>query len=81
MGLFPIAMNIIQFWLIDSIVKATSQDVESEPGSSPRHSADREPLFSTNASEDESGEDSCSERRVHDIENPEILHSRTAGRT
>lgn len=76
MGLFPIAMNIIQFWLIDSIVKATSQDVESESASSPRHSAVREPLISADVSGDESGEDGCSVAHVYDVESPEILHSR-----
>ena len=46
MGIFPIIMNIAQFWLIDSIVKASaiatvSQDVES--------TQDREPLFRVSA--------------------------------
>ena len=77
MGLFPIAMNIIQFWLIDSIVKATSQEMEPRSSPSPRLSADREPLFSANASEDGSTDEGCSELRVHDIENPEVLHSRS----
>ena len=89
MGLFPIVMNIIQFWLIDSIVKATAHDTLEESGptrptngiSSPLLSADREPLFSANASEDE--DDDCEEahghRRVHDIENPASLQRHRDG--
>jgi len=51
MGIFPIIMNIAQFWLIDSIVKAsavalTAQDVESTD-------QDREPLFRAPAEEDD----------------------------
>jgi hypothetical protein len=51
MGIFPILMNIIQFWLIDSIVKASSMAavaLDIEQGT--RH--DSEPLFQGN-SEDE----------------------------
>ncbi|KAJ3875053.1 vacuolar membrane protein-domain-containing protein [Lentinula edodes] len=47
MGIFPIIMNILQFWLIDSIVKASSSPVAlgadldaPDPGN-----PDREPLF------------------------------------
>lgn len=57
MGLFPIAMNILQFWLIDSIVKAASPDGDLLTSTSPRHSADREPLFDSNRSDDEEDED------------------------
>ncbi|KAL5527714.1 hypothetical protein ACEPAG_6515 [Sanghuangporus baumii] len=57
MGLFPIAMNVLQFWLIDSIVKAASQDSELLPSSSPRHSADREPLVDSNRSNDDDDDD------------------------
>ncbi|KAF8165630.1 vacuolar membrane protein-domain-containing protein [Crassisporium funariophilum] len=50
MGIFPIIMNVLQFWLIDSIVKASVAagvvlDVEST-----YH--DREPLFRATADED-----------------------------
>ncbi|KAG1734973.1 vacuolar membrane protein-domain-containing protein [Suillus lakei] len=63
MGLFPIIMNILQFWLIDSIVKASSNSVEL-PTNSPRMSDvhDREPLF--RAREDDEDDAHC------DIENP-----------
>jgi len=52
MGIFPIIMNIVQFWLIDSIVKAstiayTALDVESGPG------PDAEPLFDASDDEDD----------------------------
>lgn len=57
MGLFPIAMNILQFWLIDSIVKAASPDGDPLTSTSPRHSADREPLFDSNRYDDEGDED------------------------
>lgn len=50
MGIFPIIMNIVQFWLIDSIVKASAvamaaQDIESTH-------QDRDPLFSAPAEDD-----------------------------
>ncbi|KAF8656050.1 hypothetical protein AX16_002786 [Volvariella volvacea WC 439] len=65
-GIFPIIMNIVQFWLIDSIVKASggaavaldTTDAHYEPLSS-------EPLFQ--ATDDEDGNESSSE--IHDIEN------------
>ncbi|KAG2138045.1 vacuolar membrane protein-domain-containing protein [Suillus bovinus] len=66
MGLFPIIMNILQFWLIDSIVKASSSSVELLTNSSDVH--DREPLF--HAPEDD-------EDNVHcDIENPRLTYAR-----
>jgi hypothetical protein len=58
MGVFPIFMNIIQFWLIDSIVKAAAYvpalTLDPEEGSH----ADREPLFraSTDDEDDDGGE-------------------------
>ncbi|KAG1873573.1 vacuolar membrane protein-domain-containing protein [Suillus subalutaceus] len=69
MGLFPIIMNILQFWLIDSIVKASSSSAEL-PTNSPRMSDvhDREPLF--HAPEDDEDDVHC------DIENPQLPHIR-----
>ncbi|RPD66825.1 hypothetical protein L226DRAFT_565610 [Lentinus tigrinus ALCF2SS1-7] len=63
MGLFPILMNVLQFWLIDSIVKGTNTVSDS-----PRNSLDpdNEPLF--RASEDDDDDDGLPPR--HDIENP-----------
>lgn len=61
-------MNVLQFWLIDSIVKASAYALASE--SSPRHSADYEPLFQ--GPEDDDGE----HPQRHDIENPAPSGSR-----
>ena len=47
MGLFPISMNILQFWLIDSIVKASASAMAAEP----THQ-DRDPLLSAPAMDD-----------------------------
>ena len=49
MGLFPIFMNVVQFWLIDSIVKA-SGNIET---ALPFNQSDREPLFHS----DDDGDD------------------------
>ncbi|EGO02109.1 hypothetical protein SERLA73DRAFT_177853 [Serpula lacrymans var. lacrymans S7.3] len=68
MGLFPIFMNILQFWLIDSIVKASSSSVIL-PTDTPRNShdnRDREPLFG--ASSDEDDDDDASGHLHHDVE-------------
>jgi STIMATE family len=70
MGLFPITMNILQFWLIDSIVKAstpTSVALENSPNTS--RYPDREPLFS-GPSDDEDDEDGY---RRRDVENQHPL--------
>lgn len=68
MGLFPIIMNIVQFWLIDSIVKSNAEsDSDVHPSSATsRHSYDREPLFNHNSDDDDDDDDD----RPHDIENP-----------
>lgn len=66
MGIFPIIMNIVQFWLIDSIVKAGGQTSSEPLGSATRTSYDREPLFRAN-SDDEDDDDDI---RPNDIENP-----------
>lgn len=52
MGIFPIFMNIVQFWLIDSIVKASGTPVDP---SRPRYSdaQDHEPLFRPSADDDD----------------------------
>ncbi|KAF9034994.1 hypothetical protein BDZ89DRAFT_947024 [Hymenopellis radicata] len=77
MGIFPIVMNVLQFWLIDSIVKASepstlSLDTDAHDG------LDREPLFGV-PSDDE--DDDIGPQR-HDIENPrppspEYTHTRS----
>ncbi|KAI0080820.1 hypothetical protein K474DRAFT_1636771 [Panus rudis PR-1116 ss-1] len=80
MGIFPIIMNVLQFWLIDSIVKASAQNTTVVlPTDTPRSSADedREPLFQ--AMSDDEDED-AQVIRPHDIENPP-LHSRSLSRS
>ncbi|KAG2128988.1 vacuolar membrane protein-domain-containing protein [Suillus clintonianus] len=71
MGLFPIIMNILQFWLIDSIVKASSSSAEL-PTNSPRMSDvhDREPLFRAPEDDEDEDDDHC------DIENPRPTYIR-----
>ncbi|KAK0461652.1 vacuolar membrane protein-domain-containing protein [Desarmillaria tabescens] len=69
MGLFPIIMNILQFWLIDSIVKASNEQfvsLDTDVHDALDH-ADREPLFGV-PSDDEDDDDAGTQR--HDIENP-----------
>lgn len=69
MGLFPILMNVLQFWLIDSIVKGSNGYAPLNLVSdSPRNSLDpdSEPLF--RSSEDDDDDDGLPPR--HDIENP-----------
>ena len=56
MGLFPIFMNVVQFWLIDSIVKAGGTAGIALP-SSQHDSSDREPLFHSVDSDDEGDDD------------------------
>ena len=50
MGLFPIIMNIVQFWLIDSIVKASASAMAAQ-GLEPTQQ-DRDPLLSAPAIDD-----------------------------
>ncbi|KDQ64450.1 hypothetical protein JAAARDRAFT_28080 [Jaapia argillacea MUCL 33604] len=72
MGLFPIMMNILQFWLIDSIVKASSSTLLLPTSSEqPRASHDQsnEPLFRA-SSDDSDDDDDDHHGRRHDIENP-----------
>ncbi|KAK7470301.1 hypothetical protein VKT23_001732 [Stygiomarasmius scandens] len=67
MGIFPIIMNILQFWIIDTIVKASGPSVALDAESPRRFEHDREPLF--NAPSDDEDDDHSYPRR-HDIENP-----------
>ncbi|KAG6832358.1 hypothetical protein H0H87_001823 [Tephrocybe sp. NHM501043] len=62
MGIFPIIMNVLQFWLIDSIVKASTKSVALDDNSSDPTIHDREPLFRA------SSEDDDDEYRHDDIE-------------
>lgn len=74
MGAIPIVMNVLQFWLIDSIVKASAYALA--PESSPRQSADREPLFNDTGDDDDEEGVVHSQSR-HDIENPAPSGSRS----
>ncbi|KAI5116617.1 hypothetical protein M0805_007788 [Coniferiporia weirii] len=81
MGLFPIVMNVLQFWLIDSIVKATAyQDSLRTSDSASGLSTDREPLFSALPSDDDDDDGDGGERpnlsQRYDIENPGPVRSR-----
>ncbi|THV08226.1 hypothetical protein K435DRAFT_824799 [Dendrothele bispora CBS 962.96] len=67
MGIFPIIMNILQFWIIDTIVKASGPPVALDAESPSRFEHDREPLF--NAPSDDEDDDHSYPQR-HDIENP-----------
>lgn len=73
MGLFPIVMNILQFWLIDSIVKASAVSLSLDSETPDAFDAAREPLFGVPSDDDE---DDDSATRPHDIENPfPVTHS------
>lgn len=72
MGLFPIIMNILQFWLIDSIVKASEVPSAALLTDSLRHAYDdgqREPLFGAPSDDEDEDADAGTLPR-HDIENP-----------
>ncbi|KAJ7749249.1 vacuolar membrane protein-domain-containing protein [Mycena olivaceomarginata] len=56
MGIFPILMNILQFWLIDSIVKASGVALDLD---SP-DPLDREPLFRSPDDDDDDDDDAGS---------------------
>ncbi|KAG5648755.1 hypothetical protein DXG03_000102 [Asterophora parasitica] len=79
MGIFPIIMNVLQFWLIDSIVKASSKSAlaldDDASDSSPQ---DREPLFRAPSDD----EDDHNPYRASDIENaPSHRHPRSRSPT
>ncbi|KIK67690.1 hypothetical protein GYMLUDRAFT_256533 [Collybiopsis luxurians FD-317 M1] len=81
MGIFPIIMNILQFWLIDSIVKA-SQSPVALAADGPEPDIDHhEPLFRASSDEED---DDHSHQPHFDIENqrprsrsPSSIHSRS----
>ncbi|OCH95906.1 hypothetical protein OBBRIDRAFT_787754 [Obba rivulosa] len=69
MGLFPIIMNVLQFWIIDSIVKSSKAAAVALPDDTPRASLDpdTEPLFRGSLDDDDDDGDLPIR---HDIENP-----------
>ena len=81
MGLFPIIMNVLQFWLIDSIVKAHAPPLALTDDASRLgvHDSDREPLFQADGSgEDETVDEPGSTSPKHDVENTEPLTTTSA---
>lgn len=69
MGIFPILMNIVQFWLIDSIVKASELVLQTDPQmQSNEDNQDREPLIGPHSHDDD--EMDTRSNPPHDIENP-----------
>ncbi|KAF8514887.1 vacuolar membrane protein-domain-containing protein [Hysterangium stoloniferum] len=67
MGLFPIIMNILQFWIIDSIVKASTSISTATLING--NDTDREPLFHDPGSDSDNDETARAQRR-YDIESP-----------
>jgi hypothetical protein len=69
MGIFPIIMNIIQFWLIDTIVKAKpapSLTLDSDaPDALHPNDQDREPLFGVPSDDEDE-----TPAHPYDLENP-----------
>lgn len=65
MGIFPIIMNVVQFWLIDSIVKASTMSTDDHA-----NEASRQPLFHDPESDSDEDIEAIRARRKHDIESP-----------
>lgn len=76
MGIFPITMNVLQFWLIDSIVKFKGVVTRGEIGDDP---SDREPLYTDNTSD--LGPDADENADKSDIENAQLHHRSNANPT
>jgi hypothetical protein len=68
MGLFPIFMNIIQFWVIDSIIKVGGVGGLSTPSEEPDEAADHEPLFNDHDSDEEEDDEDGGEAAKRDVE-------------
>ncbi|KAJ7831892.1 vacuolar membrane protein-domain-containing protein [Mycena leptocephala] len=72
MGIFPILMNILQFWLIDSIVKASGVALDLDAPDP----LDREPLFRA-PHDDGDEDDGATSYAQHDIESHPHLTTRS----
>ena len=68
MGIFPILLNILQFWIIDSLVKASSSLAEFLPSMESQEV--QEPLVGDDSDDDETPRN---HRRSTDAENPSRL--------
>lgn len=55
MGVFPIIMNVLQFWLIDSIVKAKDASTLDADNPDALNRSEQEPLFDTAQDEEDVG--------------------------
>ena len=80
MGLFPIIMNVLQFWLIDSIVKAHAPPLALTDDSSQldTQDGDREPLFPADGSDGEDETvDALEYPPKYDVESQEPLATTT----
>ncbi|KAJ7591438.1 vacuolar membrane protein-domain-containing protein [Mycena floridula] len=53
MGIFPIIMNILQFWLIDSIVKAKEAVILGTETPDALNESEREPLFDVSSDDED----------------------------
>ncbi|KAG8903114.1 hypothetical protein FRB99_003748 [Tulasnella sp. 403] len=73
MGIYPIIMNVVQFWIIDSIVKASPFLPTFEPVERGT-SADREPLVNGNGDSDDDASSQIS-RRPFDVESQSPVRS------
>ncbi|KAJ7098763.1 vacuolar membrane protein-domain-containing protein [Mycena belliarum] len=81
MGIFPIIMNILQFWLIDSIVKASGVALDLDAPDP----LDREPLFGAPDDDDDYEEEGTTAVDAHapprDIESYPRPHTRSLSPT
>ncbi|KZW04468.1 hypothetical protein EXIGLDRAFT_636054 [Exidia glandulosa HHB12029] len=57
MGIFPIVMNILQFWIVDTILKASAAVGPVALDSPFNEDEEREPIFAVAGSDDEDGGD------------------------
>lgn len=72
MGLFPIIMNVLQFWLIDSIVKASDPSSVSLGSNTPdAFDADREPLFAAPPDDEDDYDTHHSRSDIENQRNPQ----------
>ncbi|KAF8515008.1 vacuolar membrane protein-domain-containing protein [Gautieria morchelliformis] len=80
MGIFPIIMNVLQFWLIDSIVKA-SASISTDPNDRVIDDSSRQPLFrAPDLDDDDDDDNTLHPQRRHDIESPPTPQSKSSQR-
>lgn len=64
MGIFPIGMNILQFWIVDTILKASAGAGPVALDSPFADDLEREPIFAVAASDDEDDDSKPPKRPV-----------------